>query len=340
MANQKGFWRVAVGISILVGVAAVVLLLQPSGQMSNFQKWQYQASEKAAAPATLQVKFFGVSTLLFDDGKTQVLIDGFFSRPSIAEVLFTKIQSQPQVVQHIVQQQQLQRTQAILVTHSHYDHALDIAELGRQLPHAKIIGSKSSLNIARGGHIAEQQLIQVQPFKFISFGQFKVMAIPSQHTPPTAVNNDLGEEITQPLQLPAHFSAFKEGHSFDYLIEHSGQRILVKASTGAVPDQLKNLKVDTLFLGIAQLSRQSEQFQQNYLDQTLRSLQPKVVVPVHWDNFFQPIDQPLEFLPYLADNTEQSLKILIRAAEQQRTRLVLLSQPVSYPLDPALQSDR
>ena len=50
-------------------------------------------------------------------------------------------------------------------------------------------------------------------------------------------------------------------------------------------------------------------------------------------------NQPLEFLPYLADHTEQSLKILIQAAEQQNTRLVLLSQPVSYPLDPALQSD-
>ncbi len=72
-----------------------------------------------------------------------------------------------------------------MVTHSHYDHALDIAELGIQLPNARVFGSKSTLNIARGSHIAEQQLIQVQPFKFISFGQFKVMAIPSQHTPPT-----------------------------------------------------------------------------------------------------------------------------------------------------------
>ena len=254
-------------------------------------------------------------------------------------MLFSKIQSQPQVIQHIVQQQQLQRTQAILVTHSHYDHALDIAELGKRLPNTKIIGSSSTLNIARGGHIAEQQLIQVQSFKFISFGQFKVMTIPSQHTPATAVNNDLGEEIKQPLQLPARFSEFKEGHSFDYLIEHSGHRILVKAGTGAIPDQLRNLQVDTLFLGIAQLSRQSKEFQQHYLDQTLRSLKHKVVMPIHWDNFFQPIDQPLEFLPYLADHTEQSLKILIQAAEQQNTRLVLLSQPVSYPLDPALQSD-
>jgi L-ascorbate metabolism protein UlaG (beta-lactamase superfamily) len=338
MTIQKGFW-LALGISILVLVAAVVLLLQPSGQVSDFQKWQYQASAKQAPSSSLQIKFFGVSTLLFDDGKTQILIDGFFSRPSLSQVVFQKIQSQPEVIQRIIPQQHLQRTQAILVTHSHYDHTLDLAELGKRLPNTKIIGSSSTLNIARGGHISEQQLLLVQPLKPMMFGQFRGTAIPSKHTPPTAINNDLGEEIKQPLQLPARFYEFKEGHSFDYLIEHSGHRILVKASTGAVPDQLKNLKVDTLFLGIAQLSRQSEQFQQNYLDQTLRSLKPKVVVPIHWDDFFQQIDQPLEFLPYLADNTEQSLKILIQAAEQQKTQVILLSQPVSYPLDPALQSD-
>lgn len=38
MAIQKGIW-LALGINILVGVAAVVLLLQPSGQVSDFQKW-------------------------------------------------------------------------------------------------------------------------------------------------------------------------------------------------------------------------------------------------------------------------------------------------------------
>lgn len=327
---------VSLGIAILSVVAVVVFLLQPSGQVADFKKWQYHSSAKQTPSSSLQVKFFGVSTLLFDDGETQILIDGFFSRPSLYQVLFQKIQSQPELIRQMIQQQHLQRTQAILVTHSHYDHALDIAELARQLPHTKIIGSNSTLNIARGGQVAEQQLIQVQPLHALSFGEFKATAIASQHTPPTAVNNDLGEEISQPLQLPARFSQFKEGHSFDYLIEHQGHKILVKASTGAVLDQLKNLKVDTLFLGIAQLSRQSKEFQQNYLDQTLRTLKPKVVIPIHWDNFFQAGNQPLEFLPYLADNTEQSLKILIQAAEQQKTQIILLSQPVSYPLDRTL----
>ena len=203
MAIQKGFW-LAFGISILILVAAVVLLLQPSGQVSDFQKWQYKASAQVATYSKIKVKFFGISTLLSNDGKTQVLIDGFFSHPSIGQVRFTKIQSQSQILKQVIAQYQLQRTQAILVTHSHYDHALDIAELGKQLPNSKIIGSNSSLNIARGGHVPEQQLLPVQPFKPMLFGQFKVTAIPSQHTPPTAVNNDLGDEITQPRNfLPA-----------------------------------------------------------------------------------------------------------------------------------------
>ncbi|MEG0828832.1 MAG: MBL fold metallo-hydrolase [Acinetobacter sp.] len=338
MSIKKGL-LISLALFILCLVAVIIFLLQPSGQVKNFEKWQYQASEKTAPPSTLSVKFFGVSTLLFDDGKSQLLIDGFFTRPSLTKVLFEKIHSQPELIKQVIQHHQLQRTQAIFVTHSHYDHALDIPILAELLPKAKIVGSASTLNIARGNpHVSKQQLIQIEAWKPMTFAHFRVTAIPSQHTPPTAVNNDLGEEITAPLHLPARFSEFKEGGSFDYLIEHQGYKILVKASTGTVPEQLKNLKVDTLFLGIAQLSRQSEAFQQNYLDQTLRTLQPKVVVPIHWDNFFKAADQPLEFLPYLADNSEKSLNILIQAAKQQNASVVLLSQAVSYPLTQALHS--
>ncbi len=41
------------------------------------------------------------------------------------------------------------------------------------------------------------------------------------------------------------------------LIQHGPHYSLVKASTGAVPKQLQKLEVNTLFLGIAQLSKQT-----------------------------------------------------------------------------------
>ncbi len=180
--------------------------------------------------------------------------------------------------------------------------------------------------------IREQQLVPVQPWKALQIDHFSISAIPPLHTPPTAVNNDLGQKIVHPLPLPVRFSEFKEGHSFDYLIEYHRCRILVKASTGASANQFKNIRTDVLFLGIAQLSRQAPGYQQRYLMHTLGTLKPEIVVPMHWDDFFQPLHQPLQFLLRTADNTARSMQILIDAAAKQKTQVVLLSQPVSYSL--------
>ena len=334
--NFKKILAITLSVLVFVIIAIVTFLLQPSGHVQDFQKWIYSPDEKVKNiqnTPQLTVRFFGVSTLLFDDGKTQILIDGFFTRPSLSQTLFKPVHSDPKLIAKIIQDYDLKRLQAVFTSHSHYDHALDITEIGKQLP-VKIIGSESSLNSARGGKVPEAQLQQIQPMQSMQFGEFKVTAIPSQHTPPTAVNNDLGEVITHPLAQPARFSEFKEGHSFDYLIEHHSYKLLVKASTGVVPNQLKNIRVDTLFLGIAQLSRQTPDYQQQYLAQTIDTVKPKVVIPIHWDNFWEPLalQQPLEFLPFLADNTQKSMQILIDHAAKQHAQVVILTQPVVYPL--------
>ena len=321
-------------VVILVLAALISYVLQPSGTLKEFDAWLPSEQTVQAHPDSLntllRVHYFGTSTLLFDDGETQILIDGFFSRPSLSKVIFGKINSSPTVIQNMIQRYQLTRNQAIFVSHSHYDHALDISELAKQLPHTRIVGTQSSLNIARGNKIAESQLRLVKPFESLQLGAFKVTPIPSQHTPATAVNNDLGEEIKTPLTLPARYNAFKEGGSFDYLIEHLGYKILVKASTGAIDQQLKDIQVDTLFLGIAQLSKQPKSYQEQYLQNSLGLTQPKRVIPIHWDNFFKGLDQPFEFLPRIADNSPESLRIFIQAAEKQGSQVTLLTQPDAY----------
>ncbi|MGO1159530.1 MBL fold metallo-hydrolase [Acinetobacter lwoffii] len=335
---MKWIKGVLLGLLILLLLIAGTLayLLQASGKVSDFQAWQPKTGTSVQG---LTVKFFGVSTLLLDDGHDQILIDGFFSRPSLWQVLSRPIQSDRLLLEQLVQHHELSRTQTILVTHSHYDHVLDVPALLEMLPKTALVGSPSTLNIARANpKVTPQQLQPVKPGQVQQWGNFQITAIPSQHTPPTAVNDDLGEEMLQPLTLPAKFSEFKEGGSFDYLIEHAGHKILVKASTGFIPDQFKNLQVDTLFLGIAQLSRQSSDYQQQYLTETLNMLKPKVVIPVHWDHFFQPLKQPLQFLPRLADDTPKSLNLLIQAAEAQGTKVVLLSGPQPYLLNATVAS--
>jgi hypothetical protein len=48
------------------------------------------AVASAANADTVTVTWLGVTTLLFDDGETQILIDGFFSRPSITDILLLR----------------------------------------------------------------------------------------------------------------------------------------------------------------------------------------------------------------------------------------------------------
>ena len=321
----------ALSIMTLSIGTTLTYLLQPSGHIGDFSTLQPDASSTISDG--LKVHFFGVSTLLFDNGQEQILIDGFFSRPSLWQVLTSKLSSNSNLISDLIQQYELHRTQAVVVSHSHYDHALDLAEIAKQLPQSIIMGSTSSLNIVQNQpQIKTSQLQTVKPWMPQKFNHFQITAIPSQHTPPTLVNNDLGEKITHSFHLPAKFSEFKEGGSFDYLIEHQGQRILVKASTGFIPKQYQNMQVDVLFLGIAQLSKQSKQYQQQYLNETLATLKPKLVIPIHWDDFFQPLDSSLIFLPRFADNVPRSLEILIQAAQQQHTKVTLLTKPEAFNL--------
>ncbi len=79
---MKWIKGVLLGLVILLLLIAGTLayLLQASGKLRDFQAWQPKTGTSVHG---LTVKFFGVSTLLLDDGHDQILIDGFFSRPSL-----------------------------------------------------------------------------------------------------------------------------------------------------------------------------------------------------------------------------------------------------------------
>lgn len=97
-----------------------------------------------APPATeetrLTVTWYGVATILFDDGDTQILIDGFFSRPSRTNPFAVPDLDQ---IKRQLDRIGLHELAAVTPVHSHFDHAMDVGAI------AKLTGAAARLGFHR-----------------------------------------------------------------------------------------------------------------------------------------------------------------------------------------------
>lgn len=234
---------------------------RPSADVEKYKKY-YPSDTEQVVENQVKVTFFGVSTLLFDDGQTQILVDGFFSRPSMLKTLFKDIESNTPEIDRLIATHQMNRVQGLFVTHSHYDHAFDVAYVAKKTG-ATLYGSQSTLNIGRGGNLPEAQFSLFQPYQKISLGDFTVQVIPSKHSPDNALKDD-GVEITSPLPQPAKFKAYSEGGSFDFYIQHKGHSIYIKPSPNYIEGALDTLKADVVLLGIGTVGKRDRAFQDKF----------------------------------------------------------------------------
>ena len=105
----------------------------------------------------LTARFMGVSTILLRDGETDILVDGFFSRPGLRTVLLRRLRPNPTRIHHALHRAEAGTFTAILVAHAHYDHAMDSAVIAGLSSDTQLIGSRSVANIARGHRLPETQ---------------------------------------------------------------------------------------------------------------------------------------------------------------------------------------
>lgn len=297
----------------------------------------------------LTATFLGNTTILIDDGKDQILIDGFLTRPGVIPSAIASLRTDTKTVDTALQRAGVDRLRAVFVTHSHIDHALDAAYVIHrsrdiQQTGAILYGSVSTYNIGRGGDLARKEMRVFQhslpskneapPKECLSGAydsatgcetfqvrQFTIKVIPSVHSKPIPlVNNDLGSTIDEPLRQPAHKSKYAEGGSYDFLITHQrGQSILVKPSTGYLDGALTkaDAKADVLFLGVSGLGRMSPAEREDLYRNTVQQVDAKRVIPIHWDIFFCPLSDKLPILFPLDQYGLQYLEQRLEADHRQ-----------------------
>ena len=270
----------------------------------------------------LSVTFLGVSTLLFDDGASAILTDGFFSRPSLAQVALRRLTPDERRIDACLRRAGVHGLEAVLPVHSHFDHALDSAVVAERTG-ALLVGGESTANIGRGHGLPEERIVMGTPGQELSLGAYSVTMIESHHCPPDRYPGS----ISEPVRPPARASAYRCGEAWSMLVEHtSGRTALVQGSAGYIENALAGRRADVAYLGVGQLGLQSEDYLTTYWNETVRTVGARRAVLIHWDDFFRPLpmtdaDPPPRALPYAGDDLDATMRVFTRLADEDGVAL-------------------
>lgn len=297
----------------------------------------------ATLTETVTVTWLGVTTLLFDDGETQILIDGFFSRPTLMDVLLRRdIDNDAAGINYALNEFRMRRLAAIIPVHSHFDHAMDVGAIANRSS-ASVLGSESTAQIARGAGVPEDQIEIAVEYQKYQFGKFGVTLRPSAHAPVGWRGTvPLDGVIDEPLQMPQPISAFRAGKSYSIVIEHPKGTALVHGSAGYLEDELRDVAADVVLLGVAQLTLVGKEYAQACWQNTVTITGAHAVYALHFDDFTAPFGEIAPW-PKMLGNVATSVRWLqeFRDQSDQGTAVFMpeFGKPIAIFSDPPATPD-
>lgn len=282
-------------VLILLVVALSVLFMAAWYERPGLGEYHANLITKArpAHPVELTATWLGVTALLLRDGEHAVLIDPFFTRPKglLKMALNSNIAPDEALIGEWLKRLQIEKLDAVLVSHSHYDHAMDAGVVAR-LTGAQLVGSESTLNIGRGAGMDPAKLTPINTTQTLTFGKFGVNFIASAHA--GATGGEPTGDIEKPLHTPARYFDYKLGGVYSILIDHPQGSLLHHGSAGFVPGALDGRHADVAFLGVAMIDKLDP-----YLRETVDAVGATRVIPTHWDDFSKPLNDALVPMPFV-----------------------------------------
>lgn len=222
-------------------------------------------------------RWLGAAGLELRLDRHTLLIDPFFSRPSVWAVLTGRGRlPNPDLVARYTP-----RCEHVLVTHPHYDHLLDVPEVMRQTG-AQAAGSPNTCTLLSLLGLPSERLTCLAVGDRRQIGPWALEVLPAWHTR-TPLDGRINAPLPPDLRAPPHLLDYRMDTCFSFLLQAGDLRLLVGSHPPAE-------QVDTLFvLPFLPAPR---------LRALLQQARPRRVVPIHWDDFTRPLSQPPRAIPF------------------------------------------
>jgi hypothetical protein len=204
-----------------------------------------------------------------------LLVDPYLSRVPARYLAFGRPVSNASLIRR-----HLLSPRLVLVTHPHFDHLMDVPFICREFG-AAAYGSANTCAILRAHDIPPEQIKEIRPGDAFADGPFSIRVFAAVHgrifgrVPYT---NPLPKRLIPPLRL----SDYRLDCELSFEVRTGSLTVLFwnRASPYGAPS------ADVL---VITTERSPKAF-----GELLRAVQPKAVIPIHWDDFFRSLEKPIQ----------------------------------------------
>ena len=220
-----------------------------------------------------------------------VLLDPYLTRASLSRCVFAPLRPDSALAHRLVP-----HADAIVLSHTHFDHALDAPAIARQT-RARVFGSRSAVHLCRSHGVAATQVECVEPQAGhtpyeAEVGPFRLRFWPSAHSAFLFGHVPFPGDIADCTDVPLRTQAYRCGSVFGTEIEVGGRRLFHVGSAELVERGWRVKPVDLALACVAGWTTT-----ERYPERLVAALSPGTILFHHWDNFLRGLDAGARALP-------------------------------------------
>ncbi len=222
----------------------------------------------------ITLRYLGAAGWHFEHPDGRLLIDPYFTRLPLRQVALGRAIPDAAAIAH-----HTPPAGHLLVTHAHYDHLMDVPEAAR-LTGASIYASPQGCALLALLGVPADRLRGIGPGDALACGPFRVTVYRSRHRRIFGRIPYTGP-LRPGLRPPLQARDYRMDSLLSFRVEAEGVSVLVASGIEAEPA----VQADVLLIGAdASPAR---------LGAILAGCRPRLVLPNHWDDMFQPLDRPV-----------------------------------------------
>ena len=223
---------------------------------------------------SISFRWLGVGGVELSAGGQVLVVDPFFTRPRFSALWGRRvIPNRSMVAGHLAW------ADFVLVTHAHYDHLMDVPEVLRSRG-AVAYASPNACRILAAEGIPPGQIHEIGAGAKLELGEFKIEAGLGVHGP-TPLDVIINRPLAARLEPPLRLWDYRMDTCLSFFIQVNGLRVQCGGQLNPA---------DVLLINP---NKAPEHYRP-----LLQAVQPRLVIPIHWDDFFSPLTRPLR--PMLA----------------------------------------